>query len=105
MFNGLLYTRKLEAVGFSREQAEAHVEMVSEIVEDRLVTKEDFAQFQNRVDQRFTDVQNQTDHRFSEFESKLIQMESRLTIKLGTIVVLSQTALIATFTLVFKLLQ
>ena len=38
MFNVLLYTRKLEAVGFSREQAGTHMQMLSEIGIDNNTT-------------------------------------------------------------------
>lgn len=41
MINALRYTRKLEEVGFSRDQAETHVQIMTEIVEGDLVTKQD----------------------------------------------------------------
>ncbi len=41
MFDTLKYSRILEAVGLSREQAEAHIKIIAEIVEDDLATKQD----------------------------------------------------------------
>ncbi len=53
MFNTLLYTKKLMAAGLSREQAEAHVEMVTELLEESLVTKDDFEKFELKQDAKF----------------------------------------------------
>lgn len=64
MFKALKYTRKLEEVGFTREQAETHVDIMTEIIETTLATKQDIKDL--RVD--------------------MSQLEYRLTIKLGTIV-------------------
>ena len=41
MFNTLSYTKKLEAAGVSRKQAETHVFMIAEVIEDSLATKQD----------------------------------------------------------------
>jgi hypothetical protein len=73
MFNVLLYTRKLEAVGFSREQAETHMQMLSEIVDETLATKQD--------------IKN--------LEMQFERLEYRLTIKLGTIVTIALGAFAA----------
>ena len=41
MNNSLKYVRFLEGVGISREQAEAHVQLITEITEGDLATKQD----------------------------------------------------------------
>lgn len=41
MFNTLRYAKRLEDVGFSKEQAETSIEILSEIMEEKLATKED----------------------------------------------------------------
>ncbi len=64
MFKSLRYTKKLEEVGLTREQAETHIEIMTEIIETNLATKQDI----------------------KDLENKIIQSEYRLTIKLGTIV-------------------
>ena len=38
MFNTLQYAKKLEAVGVSREQAEAHIQIIADIIEGDLAT-------------------------------------------------------------------
>lgn len=41
MWNAIAHIKKLESVGIPRKQAEAYVEIVSEIRESTLATKED----------------------------------------------------------------
>lgn len=41
MFNTLTFTKKLEDAGIPRLQAEAHVQVLAEIVESELATKND----------------------------------------------------------------
>ncbi len=41
MFNVFKYTKQLEEAGFSREQAEIQLQVISEIVEGELATKQD----------------------------------------------------------------
>ena len=71
MFNSLKYAKQLEGVGLPREQAEAHVQIMTEIVETSLATKQDLKDLK------------------TDLESRMIQLEYRLTIKLGTIVSLA----------------
>lgn len=49
MFDTLKYSRILEAVGISREQAEAHIKIIAEIVEDDLATKQDLRELEYRL--------------------------------------------------------
>lgn len=49
MFDTLKYSRILEATGVSRKQAEAHVNMIAEIVEGDLATKQDLREFEYRL--------------------------------------------------------
>lgn len=71
------YIRALEAAGFGRDQAEAQVQVVLDAVEGELVTKSDFALFQERlghrflrIDQRFVEMEQRFDQRFIEMEFK-----------------------------------
>lgn len=49
MFNAMKYIKKLEEVGFQREQAEAQVEMLYETIESELATKTDLVQLEYRI--------------------------------------------------------
>lgn len=81
MFDTLRYSRSLEAAGVSREQAEAHVRIIAEIVEGELATKQDIRHL----------------------EEKMIQLEYRLIIKLTAILGTIVTLAIAVATALAKL--
>jgi hypothetical protein len=49
MFNTLKYARKLEASGIPREQAEVHVQIIADIVEGDLATKQDLKELEYRL--------------------------------------------------------
>ncbi len=75
MFNTLKYAKKLESVGLSREQAEAHIQILSEVMEDTLATKQDVK-----------DLRNELRESQQLLSQEMLQLEQRMTIKLGTIV-------------------
>lgn len=77
MNNALKYVKILERTGISREQAETHVQIISEILEGDLVTKQDIKNL---------------DIKFETIEHKILQSEYRMTIKLGSIVTLAIAA-------------
>jgi hypothetical protein len=77
MFNTLMYAKKLEEAGVSRLQAEAHVQIIAEIVEGDLATKSDIR----------------------ELKYEMQQLEYRLIIKLGAVV----TAIITAAVTILKL--
>lgn len=89
MFNTLRYAKMLEDVGFSREQAETSVKILVEIMEDKLASKQDLQEMRVEMDSRF-----------SQIEMKLSLVESRLTVKMGTMLAAS----IAVLTAIQKLL-
>ena len=77
MFNTLMYAKKLEEVGISRQQAEAHVQIIAEIIEGDVATKQDV----------------------KEIKDEMLKLEYRLIIKLGALV----TVIIATAVAILKL--
>lgn len=84
MSNPMKYIKNLEAAGFERQQAEAQVQMVLDVLEGDLVTKSDFEVFKQHIDKRFLEV----DHRFKE-------LELSLTVKLGFITVSTTSIAVA----------
>jgi len=79
MINSLKYAKQLEQVGVSREQAEAHLQILVEIMETNLATREDLKDLKIELKQDLQLLRQ-------ELKSDVIQSEQRMTIKLGTIV-------------------
>ena len=86
------YVKILESTGITREQAEAHVQLITEVMEDDLATKQDLKNLE-------TKLENKLDATTERLEHKILQLEYRMTIKLGSIVVVA----LAAFTAVTKL--
>ena len=91
MFHTLKSSRILEATGVSREQAEAHVQIMAEIVEGELATKQDIQE----TKQEIKSLKNEMDNKFE-------QMEYRLIIKLTAILVPVISFTIAVMTFIMK---
>jgi hypothetical protein len=49
MFNTLQYAKKLEAVGVAREQTEAHIQIIADIIEGDVATKQDIKELEYRL--------------------------------------------------------
>jgi hypothetical protein len=88
MFNTLKYAKMLEEVGFSKDQAETSITILVEIMEDKLATKQDLQTLQTRIENDFQQLK-------SDFAHTLSQMESKLTIRMGTMLAASIAILTA----------
>jgi hypothetical protein len=75
MSDTLKYVKILEGAGVTREQAEAHVQLITEITEGDLATKQDLKIFEINL------------------ESKIQQLEYRIIIKLGTLLIIGFTTM------------
>lgn len=53
-FDTYAYVKKLKAVGVSEEQAEVQAQAIAGLVDDRLVTKEDFERGLKELEYRLT---------------------------------------------------
>jgi hypothetical protein len=93
-----IYVKLLESTGLQREQAEAHVQVMTEMMEDDLTSKQDLKNLETRFDTSIKSLETKLDTAVERLEHKMLQMEYRLIIKLGTIV----TAAIAVATTVIK---
>jgi len=98
MNNALKYVKILEGTGITREQAEAHVQIISDFLEGDLVTKQDLLNSENSMKLSISQLNNKIDSIAERLENKMLQMEYRMTIKLGSIV----TVAIAAMTAVIK---
>lgn len=121
MNNTLKYVKILEGTGVTREQAEAHVQLITEIMEDDLATKQDIKNLEvatqasikdlevatqasvknlevatrtsiKELEQSVALLNNKVDALAERFDHKMLQMEYRMTIKLGTIVTVAMAA-------------
>jgi hypothetical protein len=86
MLNAFKYTKKLEEAGFSREQAEIQLQVITEIVEGDLATKQDLKILE-------TNMLNAVEIKATHIENKMQQLEYRLTIKLGTFLIIGFTTM------------
>jgi hypothetical protein len=64
-FDTLAYSKRLQELGFPREQAEGFAHLQRELIDDRLATKQDLRELEMRLD------------------NKIEKLEYRLTIRLG----------------------
>jgi hypothetical protein len=95
MANPMKYVKDLEAAGFERQQAEAQVQMVLDALEGDLVTKADFAVFQERIENRLAQFEQRNDKRFVETEFRLIT-------RLGFLMVSTTSLAVAVLTWLIK---
>jgi hypothetical protein len=117
MNNALKYVKILEGTGITREQPEAHIQIISDILEGDLVTKQDLlnseqnmknaferfetsintsiAQLDSKINTSVSRLDNKIDTAVTQLESKILQSEYRMTIKLGSIVTVAMAAMTA----------
>lgn len=101
MRRALLYSKKLEEAGLSRQQAETHLEILEEIVEDEMATKADIQSLKSEATRAVESLKLDTTRaieslrldttraieglksEIKQFRSEMMQMEYKITIKLG----------------------
>lgn len=82
-FDTLAYANKLKIAGVPERQAEAHAEAIAELVTDHLATKRDLKELELRLDAKLQKLSLQ-----------IKELELRMIIKLGVMVVGSMTLLV-----------
>ena len=85
-FDTLQYAKKLEKVGFTPEQAEVHAEAIKELVDNKLATKDDLRQLEERLFHYINQETSKLAHRIGE-------MGYKLTIRLGGMLIIGIVAL------------
>ena len=73
-FDTLAYAKRLKEVGVPEKQAEVQAEAMVELVEERLATKQDILDLQRVTQQDILDLKRD-----------MKEMEMRMTIRLGTL--------------------
>lgn len=77
MINALRYTEELEKAGFTKEQAKKSVDTWMSLINENFVTKSDLKEISLKFD-----------NRMDKLSSELTLLESRMTVKLGSFMVL-----------------
>ena len=83
--------KKLKEVGFDEAQAEAVVVMVGEAFDDSVATKVDIAELRGEI----REVRGEIREVRTELRAEIRDLEQRMTIKLGGLLVLALTLLTA----------
>jgi hypothetical protein len=71
LMNTLQYAKKLEEVGFSREQAEMTIGILNEVVESNLASKQDLKDFQAITRQEIRDFKASTQQEIRAFKAEI----------------------------------
>ena len=117
VFDTLAYAKKLKLAGVPEAQAEVHAEAMVELVEERLATKRDLKELEERLnnqmrameerlnskmqsmEERFNSKMQSMDERLNtrmqELEYKTQELEYKLTVRLGSTMVVA-VGLVAT---------
>ncbi len=80
MIDTLKYAKILESGGLPRNQAEAHIKVISDIFEGDMITKQEFNKF--RIEE-FNSFKEQVEQRFDQIDLKFEKLENKITYKLG----------------------
>lgn len=80
MVNALKYIKNLEEAGFSRDQAEAQVQVLIDATEGELVTKRDLNELKQEIA-----------HQFTQFEYRLVTKLTVASVTSGTVIVAVMT--------------
>ena len=87
MFNTLKYAHKMAEVGFSRLQAETSINILVDIMNDNLASKQDITDLKNELGNLRHELKAEQVNLKQEFKFELSHLESRMTIKLGTMMI------------------
>ena len=82
MNNAIKYVKILESTGVSREQAEAHVQVLTEFLEGDLATKEDVLNSERTMKNAFECLETSTKTSIAQLDSKINSSISQLNSKI-----------------------
>jgi hypothetical protein len=69
-FDPIQYVKKMESVGFTREQAEMQSETFFSIVQDQLITKQDLKESENSLKQNIKEIESELKQTIKEIDAK-----------------------------------
>jgi len=87
VFDTLQYAKKLREAGFTEQQAEVQAEAMAELVDDKLATKRDMLELKLELKRDIEALR-------VELKRDMKDLEYRLTIKMGSFLIVGLTALV-----------
>ena len=87
-FDTLAYAKKLKLAGVPEAQAEVQAEAMAELVEERLATKRDLKELEERLASQMRGMEER-------LNSKMQELEYKMTVRLGSMMVVA-VGLVAT---------
>ena len=100
MRKALQYAKDLEGVGLTRDQAEVHLKILDELIEDDMAKKSDLIDLRSEMNARFNEVasefkqlRQEVTSEFKQIRQEMIHLEYKLTLKLGAITVTAFTVI------------
>lgn len=98
----LTYANTLKASGLSNKVAEAHAMAIKGLFEEEVATKQDFQQLEMMTKSDLSSFKSDLTAFKRETKNDLKQLELRMTVKLGSIVVISSGIMLALLTAILK---
>jgi multidrug resistance efflux pump len=81
-FDPIQYVKKLESVGFTREQAEMQSETFFSIVQEQLITKQDLKESENTLKQTIKEIDAKTTLELEAIRRDIKESENKTTVAL-----------------------
>lgn len=99
VFDTLAYAKKLKRAGVPEAQAEVQAEAMAELVEERLATKRDLKELEERLTNQMRGMEERLNSKMQSMEerlnSKMQELEYKMTVRLGSMIVVA-VGLVAT---------
>ncbi len=86
LYNPIKALHRLKNAGFTQEQAEAQVEILTEIIEEGLASKKDILELKNAFFSNEAKIKAEIEKAKLELENKIQSLELRITIRMTAIV-------------------
>ncbi len=95
VFDTLDFARRLKDAGVPGVQAEAHAQVIAEMVLTDVATKADLDQTKRELLQAVNALDQQVQYRFAATDQKIERLRDQLTLRFGALIVVGVSALAA----------
>ena len=86
MFNSLKYAKILEDSGLPRNQAEAHMQIITAVVEEDMTTKADLKEYSLEIKSEMSELRSDVKSEMNELRSEVKNFKNEIIIKLGLLI-------------------